>query len=68
MFKNINSMITQSKHTSKTCQITKSAKLSESACSLATAFHSGNKNKKREEYSFFRLLFDKTIPAFHKND
>lgn len=45
MFKNINSMITQSKHTSKTCQITKSAKLSESACSLATAFHSGNKNK-----------------------
>ena len=38
-------MITQSKHTSKTCQTTKSAKLSESTCSLAIAFHWGNKNK-----------------------
>ena len=58
MFKNINSIISQSKHTSNTCQITKSSKLSELTCSLATAFHPGNKNKGGRVLPFVCYLTD----------
>ena len=59
-------MITQSKHTSNTCQITKSAKLSELTYSLATAFHPGNKNKVEGASTPFCLLFDRQLLRFTK--